>query len=73
MISFHSIEDRIVKQTFKRLEVGCECPPKMPVCVCGKKPVVTLPKGFPKAASPEEAEDNPRARSAKLRLAVKRA
>ena len=73
VISFHSIEDRIVKQTFKRLEVGCECPPKMPVCVCGKKPVVTLPKGFPKAASPEEAEDNPRARSAKLRLAVKRA
>lgn len=71
VISFHSIEDRVVKQTFRRLETGCVCPPRMPVCVCGQKPVLRLPKGYPLAASREEAEENPRARSAKLRLAVK--
>jgi len=71
VISFHSIEDRVVKQTFKRLETGCVCPPRMPVCVCGKKPQLRLPKGYPKAASAREAAENPRARSAKLRVAEK--
>lgn len=71
VISFHSIEDRVVKQTFKRLQTGCVCPPRMPVCVCGKKPVVRLPKGYPQAATQVEMEANPRARSAKLRLAEK--
>jgi 16S rRNA (cytosine1402-N4)-methyltransferase len=71
VISFHSIEDRVVKQAFKRLEVGCICPPKLPVCVCGKKPQVRLPRGYPAAASAAEAGDNPRARSAKLRIAEK--
>jgi 16S rRNA (cytosine1402-N4)-methyltransferase len=71
VISFHSIEDRVVKQTFKRLQTGCVCPPRMPVCVCGKKPVVRLPKGYPQAATQAETEANPRARSAKLRLAEK--
>lgn len=71
VISFHSIEDRVVKQTFKRLEVGCVCPPRMPVCVCGIKPSVKLPKGYPQAATMAEAEENPRARSAKLRVAEK--
>ncbi|NLG57371.1 MAG: 16S rRNA (cytosine(1402)-N(4))-methyltransferase RsmH [Clostridiales bacterium] len=71
VISFHSIEDRVVKQTFKRLETGCVCPPRMPVCVCGKKPQVRLPKGYPKAASAQEAAENPRARSARLRVAEK--
>ena len=71
VISFHSIEDRVVKQTFKRLETGCTCPPRMPVCVCGKKPALRLPRGYPQAATAAEAEDNPRARSAKLRVAEK--
>jgi 16S rRNA (cytosine1402-N4)-methyltransferase len=71
VISFHSIEDRVVKQTFKRLQTGCVCPPRMPVCVCGKKPAVRLPKGYPQAATQAETEANPRARSAKLRLAEK--
>ena len=71
VISFHSIEDRVVKQTFRRLERGCVCPPKLPVCVCGKQPQVRLPKGYPKTASACEAEENPRARSARLRVAEK--
>ena len=71
VISFHSIEDRVVKQTFKRLETGCTCPPRMPVCVCGNKPALRLPRGYPQAATAVEAEENPRARSAKLRVAEK--
>lgn len=71
VISFHSIEDRVVKRTFKRLETGCVCPPKLPVCVCGKKPMLRLPKGYPQAAAAAEAAENPRARSAKLRVAEK--
>lgn len=71
VITFHSLEDRIVKQTFRRLENPCECPPGMPVCVCGRKPLVRLPvRG---AVNPTDAEiaENPRARSAKLRVAEK--
>lgn len=71
VISFHSLEDRIVKQTFRTLKNPCTCPPKAPICTCGKEPVVTLPAG---AVRPGEAElaENPRARSATLRVAEKR-
>ena len=70
-ISFHSLEDRIVKTAFSRLETGCECPPDFPVCVCGKKPVVRRVTKKPVVADEEEAQRNPRARSAKLRVAEK--
>ncbi|MGE5707048.1 MAG: 16S rRNA (cytosine(1402)-N(4))-methyltransferase RsmH [Bacteroidota bacterium] len=70
IISFQSLEDRIVKSTFRRLATGCECPPRLP-CVCGKKPVLKLLTGKPVVATPEEIEANPRARSAKLRVAQK--
>ena len=69
VITFHSLEDRIVKQTLKELATGCTCPPEFPVCVCGKKPKMTLVNRKPIAASQEELAENPRARSAKLRVA----
>ena len=70
VITFHSLEDRITKQTFKELAQGCTCPPNLPVCVCHHVPVV---KAKNKAVEPskEEVEENPRSRSAKLRVAVK--
>jgi len=71
VISFHSLEDRIVKNTFRRLADPCECPKHMPVCVCGKKPVVRLVPRKPVTASDEELSENPRARSATLRIAEK--
>lgn len=71
VITFHSLEDRIVKQTFADLAKGCTCPPDFPVCVCGKKPVVTLPERKPVVPSAQELEENPRSRSAKLRVAQK--
>ena len=72
VISFHSLEDRMVKQAFRTAEDPCICPPDFPVCVCGRKP-----KGFqvtkkPVTASQEELERNPRAKSAKLRVFEKR-
>lgn len=70
VITFHSLEDRIVKQTFRELAQGCICPPSFPVCVCGRKPIVRLDK--PVTPSAEELEENPRARSARLRIAEKR-
>ena len=69
VITFHSLEDRIVKQTLRRLAQGCTCPPSFPVCVCGKKPVLRLFK--PVTPFPEEVAENPRARSARLRAAEK--
>ena len=69
VITFHSLEDRIVKQTLKELATGCTCPPEFPVCVCGKKPKMTLVNRKPIMASQEELAENPRARSAKLRVA----
>ena len=69
VITFHSLEDRIVKQTLRELATGCTCPPEFPVCVCGKKPRMNLVNRKPIVASPEELEENPRSRSAKLRLA----
>ena len=69
VISFHSLEDRIVKRTLAGLAKGCVCPPAMPVCVCGKKPAVKLLFKKPVTAGPEETARNPRSRSAKLRAA----
>ena len=69
VITFHSLEDRIVKRTLRELAQGCTCPPDFPVCVCGKKPQVRL--GKPETPSAKEVEQNPRARSARLRTAEK--
>ncbi|MCI8573058.1 MAG: 16S rRNA (cytosine(1402)-N(4))-methyltransferase RsmH [Oscillibacter sp.] len=70
VITFHSLEDRIVKRTMQALAKGCTCPPEFPVCVCGKKPALRLLK--PVTPSEKEIADNPRARSARLRIAEKR-
>lgn len=71
IITFHSLEDRIVKQTFADLACGCVCPKDFPVCVCGKRPQVRLVSKKPILPSDEELERNPRSRSAKLRVAEK--
>lgn len=69
VISYHSLEDRIVKDAFKSLSVGCTCPPDLPVCVCGNKPILKLITRKPQLPTPEEVQRNPRSRSAKLRVA----
>ena len=71
VISFHSLEDRIVKRTFQDLATGCTCPPEFPVCVCGKKPTVEILTKKPILPSDGETGTNPRARSAKLRAVRK--
>ena len=71
VITFHSLEDRIVKTAMTAASKGCTCPPSFPVCVCGKKPQVKLISRKPIVASPEELEENPRSRSAKLRVCEK--
>ena len=71
VISFHSLEDRIVKTMLGEFARGCTCPPDFPVCVCGNRPKVRLVNRKPITASQEELERNPRARSAKLRIAEK--
>ncbi len=71
VISFHSLEDRIVKQEMAAAAKGCTCPPEFPVCVCGKKPLLRLVPKKPILPSVDELEENPRARSAKLRVAEK--
>jgi 16S rRNA (cytosine1402-N4)-methyltransferase len=71
IITFHSLEDRIVKQTYKKLAQGCICPPEFPVCMCDNKPKVKIITRKPLLPSLEEIENNPRARSAKLRIAEK--
>ena len=71
IISFHSLEDRIVKQEYKALSSGCTCPRDFPVCVCGKKPTLKEISRKPILPSEEELENNPRSRSAKLRIAEK--
>lgn len=67
VITFHSLEDRIAKQTFNRLHKPCTCPPKSPICICGKTATVNVLTRKPIYPSEEEIENNPRARSAKLR------
>jgi 16S rRNA (cytosine1402-N4)-methyltransferase len=69
VITYHSLEDRMVKQTLQRLAQGCICPPRLPVCVCGRRPVVRVVTRRPVQPRPEEIARNPRARSAKLRIA----
>ena len=69
VITFHSLEDRIVKREMQQAARGCTCPPEFPVCVCGKKPLVKLVTRKPIVSGPAELEENPRARSAKLRVA----
>ncbi|HJQ37759.1 MAG TPA: 16S rRNA (cytosine(1402)-N(4))-methyltransferase RsmH [Thermoanaerobaculia bacterium] len=71
IISFHSLEDRIVKRAFRRLEGECTCPPNLPVCGCGAKEIVNVLTGRPVTASEEEIARNARSRSAKLRVAEK--
>ena len=71
IISFHSLEDRIVKNGLAEFAKGCTCPPDFPVCVCGKTPQIRLTPRKPITASEEELKENPRARSAKLRAAEK--
>jgi len=71
VITFHSLEDRIVKDIIARRVNPCTCPKEFPVCVCGKKPDIRKISGKPVLPSPEELEDNPRSRSAKLRIAEK--
>jgi len=72
VITFHSLEDRIVKQTFARWVQPCTCPTSIPVCVCGKKPMADHVTRKPVTASAAELEANPRSRSAKLRAIAKR-
>jgi len=71
VITFHSLEDRIVKNAMANAAKGCTCPPNFPVCVCGKKPQVKLITRKPIVSGEEELERNPRARSAKLRICEK--
>lgn len=71
VISYHSLEDRIVKETFKSFTERCTCPPGLPVCVCGCKSVLKLQERKPRVPSEEEIVRNPRSRSAKVRSAVK--
>ena len=68
IITFHSLEDRLVKEGFRRNESPCICPPDFPVCVCGRKSKGTVITKKPVTASPEELQENPRAHSAKLRV-----
>ena len=72
VITFHSLEDRIVKNAMAEAAKGCTCPPSFPVCVCGKKPQVKLITRKPIISGDEELERNPRARSAKLRVCEKK-
>lgn len=71
IITFHSLEDRIVKNVYKQRENPCTCPPSFPICVCGKKPQIKIISKKPVIPSQEEINENPRSRSAKLRIAEK--
>ncbi|MGM0602479.1 MAG: 16S rRNA (cytosine(1402)-N(4))-methyltransferase RsmH [Bacillota bacterium] len=72
VISFHSLEDRIVKHTFRELAKDCVCPPDFPICVCDKKSEIKVITRKPLTADEKELKENPRARSAKLRAAEKK-
>jgi 16S rRNA (cytosine1402-N4)-methyltransferase len=73
VISYHSLEDRVVKETFAQAARGCVCPPEAPVCICGHEPILQHVTKKLLRASEAELERNPRSKSAKLRAAVKRA
>jgi len=72
IITFHSLEDRLVKKSFQQLANPCTCPSELPMCICGKKPLVDIPYRKPIVPTLEEVDKNPRSRSAKLRVAIKR-
>jgi 16S rRNA (cytosine1402-N4)-methyltransferase len=69
ILTFHSLEDRIVKNAFRELAATCSCPPNFPVCVCGKKSEIEIKTGKPLVASAEEQGENSRSKCAKLRVA----
>jgi 16S rRNA (cytosine1402-N4)-methyltransferase len=71
IISFHSLEDRIVKDAFKLAATDCICPPKVPICVCGHRASVKIITKKPISADDAEIAQNPRSRSAKLRIVEK--
>ena len=71
VISYHSLEDRIVKDTFAAMENRCTCPPDLPKCTCGKAPVLKVLTKKPIVPTEEEIKNNSRSRSAKLRIAQK--
>ena len=71
VITFHSLEDRIVKKTFQELAKGCTCPKSFPVCVCNNTPKVKILTSKPVLPSEQELSENSRSKSAKLRVAVK--
>ena len=71
IITFHSLEDRIVKNKFKQYSEGCICPKELPKCVCGNKEIVRLVNRKPLVATEDELENNKRAKSAKLRIIEK--
>ncbi|MDR1016331.1 MAG: 16S rRNA (cytosine(1402)-N(4))-methyltransferase, partial [Coriobacteriales bacterium] len=71
VISYHSLEDRIVKRAIAKAARGCVCPPEQPVCTCGRQPILKLYSHKPLTPTAQEIADNPRAKSAKLRWAVK--
>ena len=71
VITFHSLEDRIIKRTMQDMARGCTCPPEFPVCICGNKPKLKILTRKPIVSGEAELEENPRARSAKLRVAEK--
>jgi 16S rRNA (cytosine1402-N4)-methyltransferase len=71
VIAFHSLEDRLVKQFFVQEAKGCVCPPRLPQCVCGQRPRLKVVTRKPLVPSPQEVQDNPRSRSARLRVAEK--
>ena len=71
VLAFHSLEDRLVKQFLQREAKGCTCPPKLPQCVCGRQPTLQILTRKPAAPTASEAQDNPRSRSARLRVGAK--
>jgi 16S rRNA (cytosine(1402)-N(4))-methyltransferase len=71
IISYHSLEDRMVKKAFRKLADPCTCPPDLPVCACGKKPLVKLDRRRGQIPGGDEIKANPRARSARLRTAIR--
>lgn len=71
IISYHSLEDRRVKAALRRYDAPCTCPPELPVCACGKKPIFNIGRKKPVMATEEETKQNPRARSARLRTAIR--
>ena len=71
ILTFHSLEDRIVKNAFKELSTGCICPPKTPICICGHKAIAKLVNKKPILASEQEQQENSRSTCAKLRIIEK--